>query len=501
MYKTSWLARPLPLFSVLFAFLFSILPHVFAQTTQSLAVLDLEGRGISNYEAASLTDRLRSELVNTGRVTIVERGRMEQILTEQNFQLTGCTSDECAVEVGQLLGVTTMVAGSVGKVGSTFSLDIRTIDVATGEITRSIMRDYRGEIDGLLREMGHLARTLAQVSGQELVAQQPEPVPQESLQPAATRPTLEETKGPLFMESRKAEQEVSAPGPASTEKIYTYMFGGGLFSRSWNKSNFNPPTYSFSAGYYPRSFPADKPVGLLPFNNRNGYFTLESNRDEDYSSYDFDSRFVLWSRWDFRGTYYRTNWEDNGNTGGNTSITLGLGAYFGKSYLSYAQENYERSDRSTQTVHGVRFSQYPSDYHALYVDLFSYDDEWVGSDSIYTNSGRWIILGTRQLSSQWVYYDFQYGYYQYFWGNSGESTEHRLTGELAYYPNRTLLTGIGFDMWFDPDRGKDKLLSRTLSVKVSKYLSNLFNVTLEYSQTNYPRSKYRNYSLNIAYLL
>ena len=51
-----------------------------AQERESLAVLDLEGRGISALEAASLTDRLRSELVRTGEITIVERGQMTQIL-------------------------------------------------------------------------------------------------------------------------------------------------------------------------------------------------------------------------------------------------------------------------------------------------------------------------------------------------------------------------------------------------------------------------------------
>ena len=119
------------------------------QGSGSLAILDLEGRGISAIEAASLTDRLRTALVRTGAVTVVERGQMERVLSEQDFQLTGCTSDECAVEVGQLLGVTAMVAGSIGKVGSTYSVDIRTIDVRSGRITHSMWRDYRGEIDGL----------------------------------------------------------------------------------------------------------------------------------------------------------------------------------------------------------------------------------------------------------------------------------------------------------------------------------------------------------------
>lgn len=148
------------LFFALSILLLLSLTGVSAQDYISLAVLDLQGRGISAIEAASLTDRIRSELVRTGGITVVERGQMEQILSEQDFQLSGCTSDECAVEVGQLLGVTTMLAGSIGKVGTTFSIDLRTIDVQTGKIIHSIIHDYRGEIDGLLSEMALVADEL-----------------------------------------------------------------------------------------------------------------------------------------------------------------------------------------------------------------------------------------------------------------------------------------------------------------------------------------------------
>ncbi|MCH8328461.1 MAG: DUF2380 domain-containing protein [Candidatus Marinimicrobia bacterium] len=128
-----------------------------AQAKESVAVMDMEGRGISQSEAASLTDRLRSKLVSTGVVTVVERGAMQAILAEQDFQMSGCTSDECAVEVGQLLGVTMMIAGTVGKIGSTYTLDLRTIDIETGTIASTMTRDYRGEIDGLLIEIEYIA--------------------------------------------------------------------------------------------------------------------------------------------------------------------------------------------------------------------------------------------------------------------------------------------------------------------------------------------------------
>ena len=52
-----------------------------------VAIIDLEGRGISALEAQTLTDRMRSELVSTGAVTIVERGQMAEILDEQGSML------------------------------------------------------------------------------------------------------------------------------------------------------------------------------------------------------------------------------------------------------------------------------------------------------------------------------------------------------------------------------------------------------------------------------
>ena len=152
---------------VLSCCLLYLLTFLQAQGGESIAVLDLEGRGISSFEAASLTDRLRSQLVRTGKVTVVERGQMNQILSEQDFQSTGCTSDECAVEIGQMLGVTSMVAGSIGKIGSTYTIDLRTIDVSTGKITKSIIRDYRGEIDGLIAEMGAVAAELVEITAVE----------------------------------------------------------------------------------------------------------------------------------------------------------------------------------------------------------------------------------------------------------------------------------------------------------------------------------------------
>lgn len=121
-----------------------------AQGKETVAILDFEGRGISEMEAATLTDRLMSEMVNTDAVIMVERNQMEEILQEQGFQQSGCTTAECAAEVGALLGVQNMVSGSFGKLGNTYTIDSKMFSVETGATIRSVSKTYKGEVDGLL---------------------------------------------------------------------------------------------------------------------------------------------------------------------------------------------------------------------------------------------------------------------------------------------------------------------------------------------------------------
>ncbi|MCK4558541.1 MAG: hypothetical protein KAV45_02085 [Calditrichia bacterium] len=134
--------------------LFLFLSTSLAQNSKmNIAVIDLDPTGISNNEAEFLSDRLRTELFETGKFQVVEREKMNAILHEQGFQQTGCTSVECAIEIGQLLNVRVMVAGTIGKIDDIYSLSIRMIDVESGAIIRTATRDYEGKLSEVLTEV------------------------------------------------------------------------------------------------------------------------------------------------------------------------------------------------------------------------------------------------------------------------------------------------------------------------------------------------------------
>ena len=117
----------------------------------SIAILDLIATNISKEEAGMLTDRLRSEIMKTGKFEIMEREKMDLILKEQGFQETGfCNTTECSVQIGQLLAVNRIVTGSVGKMGNLYSINLRLLDVETGKNLKTTEEDCMCPIEDVM---------------------------------------------------------------------------------------------------------------------------------------------------------------------------------------------------------------------------------------------------------------------------------------------------------------------------------------------------------------
>ncbi len=146
-----------------------ILGQAVAQDSKkSIAVMDFQGEGFARQEITTLTSRFRAILVQTNAFQVVEREKMDEILKAQDFNLSdACNTNECAVKVGQLLGVEQIIAGNIGKIGSTYTIDLRLIDIEKGRILLSKVEDYRGKVDGLLGVMKTIAGSFAEVARAE----------------------------------------------------------------------------------------------------------------------------------------------------------------------------------------------------------------------------------------------------------------------------------------------------------------------------------------------
>jgi TolB-like protein len=119
-----------------------------------VAVLPFDAKSLSQDARDGLSASFASELLRTGKFRVMERSQMDLILKEQGFQQSGaCSGDQCAVEMGKLLAVDAMVLGTVAKVGETYTLNARLVNVQSGEVLQSVSRNSRANVDVLLTDV------------------------------------------------------------------------------------------------------------------------------------------------------------------------------------------------------------------------------------------------------------------------------------------------------------------------------------------------------------
>lgn len=128
------------------------------------AVLDFRALTVLKHDdIVALTNKFRASLAETKKFILLERTDMEAILKEQDFSLSDvvCNTAECAVQVGQLLAAEKMIIGDLGKVGESYTVTVRLMDVSTGKVEQTASEEYQGASEGLIGTFDVLAQKLA----------------------------------------------------------------------------------------------------------------------------------------------------------------------------------------------------------------------------------------------------------------------------------------------------------------------------------------------------
>jgi len=118
-------------FILLIIFLIPVMPAYSAEKMR-IAILDLQGNNVSKVIATGVSNMIRSDMVDAGIFTVVERSQMQEIMKEQELQMSGCTDNACAVKVGKLLSTRKILIGDVTKFGNAVLITIRIVDVERG---------------------------------------------------------------------------------------------------------------------------------------------------------------------------------------------------------------------------------------------------------------------------------------------------------------------------------------------------------------------------------
>jgi len=98
---------------------------------EQLAVLDLKAKhGVEQSLAEALSVEIRDAIHSYGKYEVLSREDLAAIAERtKTQQLLGCDESTCIVDFGKKIGTQFVVAGSLSKIGDTYSLSLRLIKV------------------------------------------------------------------------------------------------------------------------------------------------------------------------------------------------------------------------------------------------------------------------------------------------------------------------------------------------------------------------------------
>ena len=133
-----------------------------AQIKPTIAVLSLEAKNVSKETAEAVADILSTELFNSQRFNVIERQAITRILEEQKLQMTGVTDMGTAVEIGKVLNVAKIMIGSVSRLGDSYIVNTRLVDVKTGALELAQNAKSNDGEDGLTNAISELVSRISQ---------------------------------------------------------------------------------------------------------------------------------------------------------------------------------------------------------------------------------------------------------------------------------------------------------------------------------------------------
>jgi len=143
-------------------FLFLVLFLTQFLFAQKIAVMDFNPLGyFDQREIQILSERFRSEIVNTQKFEVMERNELVELDRELVLQLSGGFDPNVVAEAGKKTGAKYVVLGSIGMIGNRYTIDVKMVNCETSRIENSYVEDYKGNIEGLVKVMKTIAYKMA----------------------------------------------------------------------------------------------------------------------------------------------------------------------------------------------------------------------------------------------------------------------------------------------------------------------------------------------------
>ena len=113
----------------------------------NIAIMDFKANGMSATESAAFSEIIRDDFINSKHFKVLPRENMDNLLQEQALQQTGCTSEECAIQLGKILNVKKMIVGSISYAFESYIVILKVVDVEKGVADCSIKETVKSKQD------------------------------------------------------------------------------------------------------------------------------------------------------------------------------------------------------------------------------------------------------------------------------------------------------------------------------------------------------------------
>jgi hypothetical protein len=159
-----------------------------AGPTVKIAVMGLDSKGVDPLLVDTLGELYSTSISDLGCCSVISRQDISSMLGfEKQRQLLNCGEDapSCIAEIGGALGVDKLASGSLGKVGDTYLLTLRLVDIRTARVEGRFSEKVAGKEDDLLAALERGVPKIFDGLLKELGIPPPEPHPVIHPAPAA----------------------------------------------------------------------------------------------------------------------------------------------------------------------------------------------------------------------------------------------------------------------------------------------------------------------------
>ncbi len=130
------------------------------QQRETVAILDFSTSGdIDEAEMRVFVDFMTSHIFATGRYRVVDRMQRDTLLDEIEFSVSDISDEEKRLAIGRQLSADRLIVGSLGRIGDRYLMNMKLVDVMSGETLNSSSERYNS-INDLIDDSEQLALRL-----------------------------------------------------------------------------------------------------------------------------------------------------------------------------------------------------------------------------------------------------------------------------------------------------------------------------------------------------